>query len=194
MTERVAAFLDRDGVINEDRRYVHDIDNFHFLPGALEACRRLVAAGYLLIIVTNQAGIARGYYGVRDFDALTAWMSAQFTAAGAPLAAVYYCPHHPEGVIAGLSLECDCRKPAPGLFLRAQRDLKIDMRNSIAVGDKDSDIAAAQAAGVGRCFLMDNAASHRGSPLAIAHGYEVVSSLLEAADAAILARLPGRAT
>jgi D-glycero-D-manno-heptose 1,7-bisphosphate phosphatase len=151
---RPAAFLDRDGVINEDRNYVYRVEDFQFLPGVLDACREFVRAGYLLVIVTNQAGIARGYYDTRDFEKLTAWMRERFLEAGAPLAAVYHCPHHPEASIESLRVACDCRKPAPGLILQAARELGIDLGRSFLVGDKLSDIEAGRAAGVGKCFLM----------------------------------------
>ena len=156
MPDRAAAFLDRDGVINEERNYVHRIEDFEFLPGTLQACREFVAAGYLLVVVTNQAGIARGYYNTADFETLTRWMELRFAEAGAPLSGVYYCPHHPEATIADLRRACDCRKPAPGLILQAQRDLGIDLRRSFLVGDKLSDIEAGHAAGMGRCFLLSD--------------------------------------
>lgn len=154
--ERAAAFLDRDGVINEDRNYVYRVENFQFLPGALEACREFVQAGYLLVIITNQAGIARGYYDRRDFEKLTCWMKERFLEAGAPLSAVYHCPHHPEANIESLRRACDCRKPAPGLILQATRELGIDLRRSFLVGDKLSDIEAGRAAGVEKCFLVSD--------------------------------------
>jgi D-glycero-D-manno-heptose 1,7-bisphosphate phosphatase len=153
--ERAAAFLDRDGVINEERNYVYRVEDFRFLPGALEACREFVQAGYLLVIITNQAGIARGYYDTRDFEKLTGWMKERFVEAGAPLTAVYHCPHHPEANIESLRVVCDCRKPAPGLILQARRDLGVDLRRSFLVGDKLSDIEAGRAAGVGKCFLLE---------------------------------------
>lgn len=157
---RRAVFLDRDGVINEERGHVHTIENFHFLPGALEGCRRMAAAGYLLIVATNQAGLARGLYSVAEFERLTAWVARRFAEHEAPLAATYYCPHHPEATVAALRLVCDCRKPAPGLLIRAQRDLRIDMPNSVMIGDKESDIAAGHAAGVGRCLLLRSSSAH----------------------------------
>src|SRR5579871_4411502 len=130
MHDRPAAFLDRDGVINEELNYVHRVEDFHFLPGVLAACQKFVAAGYLLVVVTNQAGIARGYYDTAAFERLTEWMKARFAEAGAPLAGVYHCPHHPEGRIEALRIACDCRKPAPGLILQAQRELGIDLARS----------------------------------------------------------------
>jgi len=177
MTLARAAFLDRDGVINVEKNYVHRIADFEFIPGVLEACRRIAEAGYLLIIVTNQAGIARGYYGEPEFAALTRWMSARFADAGAPLAAVYHCPHHPEATLPGLRKACDCRKPEPGLILRAAREHSLDLGHSLLVGDKRSDIEAGRRAGVGRCFLIEQTAATDG-----ATGAEVVRSLSEVAE------------
>lgn len=152
-----AAFLDRDGVINHDRGYVHRREDFEFLPGAINGMRRLVHAGFALIVVTNQSGIARGYYDVADFEALTAWMQEELAQAGAPVLSVYHCPHHPKGIVPGLKGVCSCRKPAPGMLLRAQDEHHIDMGRSILIGDKDSDITAGKAAGVGLCMRI---ASH----------------------------------
>lgn len=154
-----AAFLDRDGVINRDHGYVHRREEFEFLPGAIAGMRRLVRAGFALIVVTNQSGIARGYYGAADFEALTGWMLNELAQAGAPVLAVYHCPHHPDGVVPGLAKPCNCRKPAPGMLLRARDEHRIDMARSILIGDRESDMAAARAAGVGRAFLIGEAAS-----------------------------------
>lgn len=182
VTERPAAFLDRDGVINEERNYVYRIEDFHFLPGTLQACRRFVEAGYLLVIVTNQAGIARGYYDTAAFETLTRWMEARFAEAGAPLAGVYHCPHHPDAKIDRLRLRCDCRKPAPGLIFQAQRDLGIDLPRSFLVGDKVSDLEAGRAAGLGRCYLVTSPQSPR-ELTQVAHIADaVVGSLSEVAE------------
>jgi len=157
--DRPAIFLDRDGVINEDLGHVYRIQDFKFLPGVLTACRRFHQNGYQIVVITNQAGIAKGYYSISAFEHLTRWMSERFEEAGAPLSGVYYCPHHPEGSVTGLRLTCNCRKPAPGLFLRAQQDLQISMQHSIVVGDKYSDIAAGEAAGVRFRYLIGHSAA-----------------------------------
>jgi D-glycero-D-manno-heptose 1,7-bisphosphate phosphatase len=151
---RRAVFLDRDGVINRDHGYVHRWEDFEFLPGVLEAASRLVAGGWTLVVVTNQSGIARGYYTEEAYRALTQRMKDVFAQRAAPLAAVYHCPHHPAGRMAGLAVECDCRKPAPGLFLRARDELALSLPDSVMIGDKPSDVSAARAAGVGRVFLV----------------------------------------
>lgn len=158
MTEREArpaVFLDRDGVINEDIGYLYRPDQFRFTAGALAAARELHELGYALIVVTNQSGIARGYYGVADFLHLTEWMKERFAESGAPLTAVYFCPHHPDHDSAGAS--CNCRKPAPGMLLQAAKEHVIDLPHSIMVGDKEDDIRAGRSAGVGLCVRIGSA-------------------------------------
>ncbi len=149
-----AAFLDRDGVINVDHGYTYRIEDFRFVLGTLEACRRLVEAGFALVVVTNQSGIGRGLYTEQDFQTLTAWMQAQFAQAGAPLAGVYFCPHHPTEAQGVYQRECDCRKPAPGMLLRAAQELHLDLSRSILLGDRASDLQAARAAGVPQRVLL----------------------------------------
>jgi D-glycero-D-manno-heptose 1,7-bisphosphate phosphatase len=149
-----AVFLDRDGVVNVDRGHVHRTQDFEFMPAALAACRQLAGAGFALVVVTNQAGIARGRYGIEDFVRLSEWMAARFAQAGAPLSGIYFCPHHPCGSVAELSARCSCRKPEPGMILTAAEDLRLDLARSALVGDKWSDIAAGRRAGVGRCLLL----------------------------------------
>ena len=151
---RRAAFLDRDGVVNIDHGYVFRREDFEFVPGTLAACAQLHRQGMLLVIVTNQSGIGRGLYSEDDFRRLCAWMSAEFAAAGAPLAGVYHCPHHPQAAFAQFRLACDCRKPAPGLLLAAARELSLDLSRSVLFGDKASDIEAAAAAGVPQRVLL----------------------------------------
>jgi D-glycero-D-manno-heptose 1,7-bisphosphate phosphatase len=151
---RPAAFLDRDGVINVDHGYTYRIDDFEFVDGTLAAAARLHAMGFALVVVTNQSGIGRGLYTVAEFEALTDWMRAQFAAAGAPLAGVYWCPHHPTDAIGVYRRDCDCRKPAPGMLLDAIRELDLDPARSVLFGDKRSDLEAAAAAGVPERVLL----------------------------------------
>ena len=154
IVSRPAVFLDRDGVINQEAGYVHKVDEFHFIDGVFAACRVLNEAGYRLIIITNQAGIARGYYTEDDFHRLTRWMLDQFRQHGVEVDGVYYCPHHPVHGVGEYLLDCDCRKPAPGMILRAAREHSLDLAHSVFVGDKISDIEAAKAAGIGCCVLV----------------------------------------
>lgn len=150
-----ALFLDRDGVINVDRHYVHRVEDVEFVDGIFDLCRSAHAAGYLIIVITNQAGIGRGYYTTAEFYTLMRWMEARFAEEGCPLTACYFCPHHPEAGLGEYKQQCDCRKPMPGMFLAAMRDHHIDMAESIMIGDKESDLQAARAAGVTRCVLVE---------------------------------------
>ncbi|NML13535.1 D-glycero-alpha-D-manno-heptose-1,7-bisphosphate 7-phosphatase [Azohydromonas caseinilytica] len=150
---RPAAFLDRDGVLNEDLGYVHRIKDFRLLPGVIEALR-LLAREHALVVVTNQSGIARGYYTEEDHARLSAHLCALLRAEGVALAGLYHCPHHPEAALAQWRRDCDCRKPGPGMILRAAVELGLDLRASLLAGDRDSDLRAGRAAGVGRCFLI----------------------------------------
>lgn len=159
---RRAAFLDRDGVINIDTAYLHRWEDFRFVPGAVEAMRRLHQAGYALVVVTNQSGIARGFYTEDEYQVLTRHMVQALADQGAPLTAVYHCPHHPGGSVAPYAVECDCRKPSPGMMLRAAAEWHLSLTDSILVGDKASDIEAGRAAGVGALFKV--ASEHYDEP------------------------------
>lgn len=151
-----AFILDRDGVINQERNYVHRIDDFVFLDGVFPACREFQKAGYLLVITTNQAGIARGYYGESDYQRLTTWMLAEFSRQGVRISGVYHCPHHPLYGRGEYLQDCNCRKPGPGMILAAARDHGLDLGRSILVGDKVTDIEAGRSAGVGCCLLVSS--------------------------------------
>lgn len=177
---RCAVFLDRDGVINVDRGYVHRWEDFEFVPGVLEAATGLYAAGWALVVVTNQSGIARGLYTEAAYQALTQKMADAFRERGAPLAAVYHCPHHPQGCVAALAVDCGCRKPAPGLLLRARDELGLSLAESVMVGDKTSDLEAARRAGVGRSFLVR--AGQTDAVFRNAHGGEVFRDLASCAE------------
>lgn len=146
---RPAAFLDRDGVLNVDLGYVHQTDDLEWIEGAGRAVRRLNEAGYLVIVVTNQSGIGRGYYDEAAMDAVHEALRAHLAGAGAAIDAVYACPFHPEAVVEHLRHpDHPDRKPNPGLLLRAMRDFAIDPARSFMIGDKDSDMEAARRAGV----------------------------------------------
>ncbi|OCH36242.1 D-glycero-beta-D-manno-heptose 1,7-bisphosphate 7-phosphatase [Aliivibrio fischeri] len=149
-----AVFIDRDGVINVDRGYVHKRDDFEYIDGVFEATKKLKEMGYLLVLVTNQSGIARGMFTEDQFEILTEWMDWNFADNGVDFDGIYYCPHHPEATVEKYKEACDCRKPNPGMLVSAQRFLDIDMENSIMIGDKKEDMMAAQAAGVGTRILV----------------------------------------
>lgn len=140
-----AVFLDRDGTINVEKHYLHKVQDWEWISGAIEAIRRFNNAGYLVIVASNQAGIARGFYSAHDVDALHAEVTRMLAAQGAHIDAYYYCPHHPDF---GSPRHCDCRKPLPGLLLRAAHDHGVDLARSWMVGDKKSDVDAGHAAGV----------------------------------------------
>lgn len=151
---RKAAFLDRDGVINVDYAYVYSKEKTDWIEGIFELCRFLRDAGYWLVVVTNQAGIARGYYTEAQFLEYTRWIHGEFERHGAPLLATYYCPHHPEASVEVLRMTCRCRKPAPGMIIEAARYFDLALEGSLLIGDKLSDIEAGAAAGVGQRFLL----------------------------------------
>ena len=176
-----AAFLDRDGVINVDRGYVCTWEQFEFLPGVPEALRELQDAGYLLIVVSNQSGIGRGYYSESDVDLLNQAVAKYLdSTAGVTLSGFYHCPHHPTEAVNEYRKHCSCRKPAPGLIYRAMRDHAIDVKTSLLVGDKDSDIEAGRAAGVAKLFKVvespQSAAS--ASDIQLVNGLSEVPSFL----------------
>ncbi len=149
MAIQKALFLDRDGVINIDHDYVHKKEDFEFVEGIFEVVRQFHEAGYLVIVVTNQSGIARGYYSEEDFLHVSEWMSEQFKKHGAMITKVYYCPHHPE-----ITGSCRCRKPSPGMLLDAKKEYDIDMKHSVMIGDKERDIEAAIGAGIENTILL----------------------------------------
>lgn len=153
MPKTRALFLDRDGVINHDTGYTFKIEEFRFIDGIFDVCQTARELGYLLVVATNQSGIGRGLFTEADFQRLTEWMKQQFIANGAPLAAVYHCPYHPAG-IGGYRKQSDWRKPAPGMLLQAAKDLNLDLGQSVLVGDKEHDIAAAKAAGLAASILF----------------------------------------
>jgi D-glycero-D-manno-heptose 1,7-bisphosphate phosphatase len=148
-----AVFLDRDGTINIDKAYLHKIADFEFIPGTKEALARLRDAGYLLVIITNQSGVARGYYTEGDVRALHDWLVQALAKDGIHIAGVYYCPHHPDGSVEAYRLECNCRKPALGLFYRAASELDIDLGSSIAIGDRMRDLQICASSGC-RGYLL----------------------------------------
>lgn len=153
-TKKPALFLDRDGVINVEMNYVCRTDEFIFVDGIFDLCRKAVSAGMVIVVVTNQAGIGRGYYTEVQFQELSVWMCKCFTKEGIAIERVYYCPYHAEHGIGKYKVESFDRKPNPGMILRARDDLGLWLEGSILIGDKASDIAAARAASVGMAVLL----------------------------------------
>jgi D-glycero-D-manno-heptose 1,7-bisphosphate phosphatase len=152
---RSALFLDRDGVINVDRGYVHRPDQFEFIPGIFELARFTVnELGWPIVVVTNQSGIGRGLFDEDAYLALTRWMCDRFEAEKAPIARVYHCPHHPQFGIGAYRMDHPWRKPKPGMILQAAADLDLNLAGSAMVGNSLDDMKAASAAGVGLRVLL----------------------------------------
>lgn len=149
-----ALFLDRDGVVNVEVGYLHRAEDVRFVEGIHSLCRTATRLGYRLIVVTNQAGIARGYYTEADFERLMEWMRTALRAEGVELDAVYYCPFHPVHGVGEYKREHEDRKPGTGMLLRGVAEFGISLAQSIMVGDRCSDIAAANAAGLRQAFLI----------------------------------------
>ncbi len=147
---RKALFLDRDGIINIEKDYLFKISDFEFIDGIFNLCTHYQSLGYLIFVVTNQSGIARGYYSQNDFNILTSWMIKEFSKKDIFISHVYFCPHHPD-----ITGKCDCRKPNPGMLLEAQKEFNINMKDSILIGDKERDIQAAINAGLKETYLFD---------------------------------------
>lgn len=148
-----AAFFDRDGVINEEVGFLYRIEDLRFLKGAKEAVALLARLGYKVFVVTNQSGIARGYYTVADMEKLHAYMARELEAVGGRIDKFYYCPHHREGKVKEYAVDCECRKPKPGMVLTALREFNLDRKRCFLIGDSERDVEAAEAAGV-RGFLF----------------------------------------
>ena len=140
-------FLDRDGVINKDINYLHKIDDFEFIDGIFDVCLYFQNLGYKIIIITNQSGISRGYYSHREYQKVTQWMLDQFQYKNINILDVFHCPHGPDST-------CDCRKPKPGMFLKAKAKHNTDMEKSWLIGDKEVDVIAANAAGIENTILV----------------------------------------
>jgi D-glycero-D-manno-heptose 1,7-bisphosphate phosphatase len=171
-----AVFLDRDGVINVNLGYVHDVDSFKFIDGIFEVARAAHDRGYRLIVVTNQSGIGRGYYTEQQFNQLTDWMCNEFLSEGAPIEKVYFSPFHPTAGIGGYRKDDISRKPSPGMIHQAQRELNLDLRSSILIGDNAIDIQAGIAAGIGLNILFAKKQPSELSGLS----YQFIASLREA--------------
>ena len=152
-TARPALFLDRDGVINVDHSYVFRREDFEWVDGAQAVIRRFNDMGWWVFVVTNQSGIARGYYTEEQMQALHDWMSAELGATGAHIDRIYHCPFHEDGTIPRYTRDSYDRKPRPGMLIRAMTDFPVIKERSLLIGDKQADLEAARAAGV-RGFLF----------------------------------------
>jgi D-glycero-D-manno-heptose 1,7-bisphosphate phosphatase len=175
---RRAVFLDRDGVINEERGYVHTPDQFILIPRVVAAIRNLRLSGFKVVVITNQSGVARGFFNVATVDKLHRHFQEILGAEGEHVDGIYYCPHHPEGTVTEYAVHCDCRKPMPGLLLQAAKELNLDLSASYLVGDKLSDIQAGRQASLREEFLVRT--GHPLSGEAISYANYVVNDLYEA--------------
>lgn len=149
------AFLDRDGVINKEVNYLYKVEDFEYTLGCINGLKGLQNLGFKLIVITNQAGIARGYYTEAEYQKLTAWFTNDLKDLGVDILDVFYCPHHPSGVVEEYSIECICRKPRSGLFERAIQKYGIDIENSLMIGDKPSDLEAAKNIGIAELIMVE---------------------------------------
>jgi D-glycero-D-manno-heptose 1,7-bisphosphate phosphatase len=154
VTSRPAVFIDRDGTLTEEVGYVNHPSRLQLLPRAGEAIRRLNAAGLAAVVVTNQTGIARGYFSESVLHAVNESLRAQLARVGARLDGFYACLHHPSEGEAPYRAQCECRKPKPGLLLRAAEELGLDLARSTMVGDKASDLVAARTVGAGAVLVL----------------------------------------
>lgn len=161
--KRQAVFFDRDGTLNVDKDYLYRIEDFEWTPEAVEAIRYCHQQGYLVIVITNQSGVARGYYKEEDVHRLHQWMNEQLGEDA--IDAFYYCPHHPKAQVTEYAVDCDCRKPKAGMVLQAIKDYDIDPAKSLMVGDKQRDIECGLAAGVSGALYTG------GSLLELIRGY-----------------------
>lgn len=174
-----AIFIDRDGVINKELEYVWRVENFHILPGVVDGIRRLQNAGFRTFVITNQAGIGRGFFTEQDFSNITNFMLTSLTGEGVHIDEVYFCPHHPEHGLGRYKTDCVCRKPQPGMILKACAEHAIDPSASYLIGDKATDIAAGRAAHLKGCVLVKS--GHPVDQQDAASADVVVADLYEAA-------------
>ncbi|MDG1737037.1 MAG: D-glycero-beta-D-manno-heptose 1,7-bisphosphate 7-phosphatase [Paracoccaceae bacterium] len=156
MSKNKAAFIDRDGVINVERDYVGSLEEFEFIDGAISGLRLLQNSGFLLIVITNQAGIARGFYSEKNFHDLTRSMNQMLAQNGVDITEVFFCPHHPVAGVGQYKQDCKCRKPKPGMIFEAASKHNIDLTQSVLVGDKITDIQAGLASGIENNLLVES--------------------------------------
>jgi D-glycero-D-manno-heptose 1,7-bisphosphate phosphatase len=184
---RPAVFLDRDGTLVEEHPYLHDPKLVALMPDAVEALSALARAGFALVLATNQAGVARGLYGEDAVERVHRRVRELLAAGGVALDGAYYCPHHPDGIVAAYARACRCRKPAPGMLEAAARDLRLDLAASFLIGNDPADVGAARAAGVTPLFVATGQAAGRPPPGAVT----ALPSLAAAACAVLDERWPG---
>lgn len=171
-----AAFLDRDGTINVDKGYVHKVEDFEFITGIFDLCRLFRDRQYKIVIISNQSGIGRGYFTEDQLNDLNEWIEGRFNNQGISISKFYFCPHHPTKGIGQFKKACDCRKPQPGMILRAQKELNLNLKESLLVGDQPTDVQAGTNAGIKQNFLIGHP-HHLSKALNSCHLFENLSDL-----------------
>lgn len=149
-----AFFLDRDGTLNVEKHHLYRSEDLEWIEGTFEALQKIQDLGYKIIVITNQAGVAKGLYREEDVHILHEHMNKVLKEKGIIVDAFYYCPHHPQGSVEKYVIECNCRKPKPGMILQAIRDFNLDVKDCILVGDKEIDIQSGLNAGIDQCYLV----------------------------------------
>jgi D,D-heptose 1,7-bisphosphate phosphatase len=177
MHKNKAFFLDRDGVIIKNIPYLNTIEHLEFLPGVEEAIRLINKSGYKCIVITNQSGVARGLVSLDEIESIHKYINKSLRKYGAIIDAFYFCPHHPSAKIAKYAINCDCRKPRAGMFYEASKDHKVDLSNSVMVGDKSIDIAAGSNAGC-ECFQINSSDEFAGNKTAYMGLKQIVNYVL----------------
>jgi D-glycero-D-manno-heptose 1,7-bisphosphate phosphatase len=181
MGKRKAVFLDRDGTVNVEVQYLSKTSDFQLIPGVAPALKRLKEAGFLLVVVTNQSGIGRGYYDEEALAAIHAHMQAELTNLGAAIDACYFCPHHPVHALGDYKKECGCRKPLSGMLRQAAEDLDIDLSASFMIGDKLTDVQAGINAGCTSLMVLTGYGSSQAAGcLAQVNTYPDLSAAVDA--------------
>ena len=175
-----AVFLDRDGTIIEDVGYLNECRKIKFLPRVSTAIKLLNESGFKVIVVTNQSGVARGYFTEEIVKEINRFIQESLAKQGAFIDKIYYCPHHVQGIIQKYKKQCHCRKPNPGMIEKAAREFSIDLKNSFAIGDKISDIEAGHGAGCGTILLADRSSPDRDGRTALMCDH-IATDLREAA-------------
>ena len=179
MEKKKAVFLDRDGTIVVHEPYLSSPEQLQLLPNAAEGIRLFKKSGYLVIVITNQSGIARGFFNEERLAVIHKKLMSMLKSEGIEIDDIYYCPHHAEGIVESYKVDCDCRKPKPKMLLNAAKEHNIDLTKSLMIGDSAVDMLAGKNAGC-TCILIRNAGENAGN-IPIADADYVVKDLLEAA-------------
>ncbi len=181
LVSRRAIFLDRDGTLIQERHFLHRPEDLEFIEGSLEALWKLSDAKFALVVVSNQSGVARGYFGLAEVEAVNAELRRRLAERGIELDGIYVCPHHPEGESPEFGIVCDCRKPAPGLVLRAAEELDLEVQGSWIVGDKPDDVRLSESLPLRPVLLRTGYGREREAEVAQLPGLRIVENLHEAA-------------